>query len=155
MPHRLAHIQLALVQGFEFLGLSIAAIMASVNGILDETSWDRLTGRHGALFFMAIALIIFWNSGRLREKREQKNMLLAEAREIKRREHEEKMRIEENKAREDRHKEAIALQAANAEKLAALAAESIKAQALVAAAIEGLKDELESRPCGIKQKQQT
>jgi len=147
MPHRLQPVYIGFIYALECIGLGFAAIMAGINNLLDEQSWDRLTGRHGALFFMAVALLIFWNSSRLREKREAKRMEQAEQRETKRREQEELERQEERKAVEHRHNEAMALQQKNLNQIADLAGEGIKAQAMVATSISKLTDELKGRPC--------
>ena len=147
MPHRLQPVYIGFIYALECIGLGFAAIMAGINNLLDEQSWDRLTGRHGALFFMAVALLIFWNSSRLREKREAKRMEQAEQRENKRRELEELERHEERKAVEHRHNEAMALQQTNLTTLGDLTAEGIKAQLLVATSLKALEKGLEGRPC--------
>jgi hypothetical protein len=139
MPHRFHAISYVFATATEGLTLSIAAIIASLNTLLDEESWDRLTGRHGALFVMAIALLIFWNSNRLRERRDAQRQALAEEREDHRRQAEEK-----------RHAEAMALQRENSKVLEGLTGEGIKAQFHVAKALADLTNELSSRPCAMK-----
>ncbi len=146
MPHR---ISTSLAHVFEFFALACAAIIAQINALLDETSWDRLTGRHGALFFMAIALLIFWNSNRVAEKRRLEHLAKLDAKEDARREREETLRQVENEAREQRHREAIAVQQANAERIMELTVEGIKAQGMVATALTELKHTLDGRPCGM------
>jgi hypothetical protein len=146
MPHR---IPTSLAHVFEFFALAVAAIVAQINALLDETSWDRLTGRHGALFFMAIALLIFWNSNRVAEKRRLEHLAKLDAKEDNRRIQEEKARQAENDAREARHREALAVQHHNAQKLIELTVEGIKAQGMVATALVDLKKVLDSRPCGV------
>jgi hypothetical protein len=147
MPHRLVHLNFATIG--EALALITAAVIANINSLIDETSWDRLTGRHGALFFMAVALLIFWNSNRMREKREAARLVKQEAKEDARREDEEELRQIENEAREQRHREAMALQQANSQRLMELTVEGIKAQGLVAQSLHRLSDTLDGRPCGV------
>jgi hypothetical protein len=150
MPHRFHAISYVFATATEGLTLSIAAIIASLNTLLDEESWDRLTGRHGALFVMAIALLIFWNSNRLRERRDAQRQDLVEKREDMRRQAEEEARQLENEAREKRHAEAMELQRENAKVLEGLTGEGIKAQFHVAKAITDLTNELNNRPCAMK-----
>ncbi len=147
MPHRIQHLNVQSL--FEFCGLAIAAIIANINALIDETSWDRLTGRHGALFFMAIALLVFWNSNRLESKRRLEHLAKLEAKEDARRKEEETARQVENEAREQRHREAMALQQENAAQLMQLTVEGIKAQGLVAESLKALKKTLDRRPCGL------
>lgn len=153
MPHRFHAISYILATATEGLTLGLAAVLASLNAIIDEESWDRMTGKHGALFVMAIALLIFWNSNRLREKRGAQRELIMEEREIQRRAEEEAARERENEARDRRHKEAMDMQHRNSEQLAALTAEGIKAQLLTAQALKDVKRELDSRPCATLAKQ--
>ncbi len=147
MPHRL-HFP-GLSGALEFMALALTAIVAQINALLDETSWDRLTGRHGALFFMAIALLVFWNSNRLESKRRLEHLAKLEAKEDARRKEEETARQVENEAREQRHREAMALQQENARQLMQLTVEGIKAQGLVAESLKALKKTLDRRPCGL------
>jgi hypothetical protein len=153
MPHRYEQAKTTMIHTGEFLVLASSAIVASVNSLIDEQSWDRLTGRHGALFFMAIALIIFWNSNRVRTKREIERMAANETKEDARRKEEEILRQVENEAREHRHQEAMKLQRDNAQQLLALTVESVKSNAIVAKAqtevahaLESLKDEIRKCP---------
>lgn len=139
----------AITHAFEFVALVASMALAQINGLLDETTWDRLTGRHGALFFMAIALLIIWNSSRLAEKRRIEHLALIEDKEDERREREEELRQIENDAREQRHREAMKLQQENSQRLMELTVEGIKAQGMVAEALKTLKSELDGRPCGL------
>jgi uncharacterized protein with von Willebrand factor type A (vWA) domain len=123
-------------QSVELLGLGLAAVVAFLNNLLDEQSFDRLTGRHGALFFMAVALILFWNQNRVNAKRQAEHLIQAEKREDERRKAEEAARKEENAARELRHKEAMAVQEKALAGVHALAAEGIKAQLRASGAME-------------------
>jgi hypothetical protein len=146
MPHRYDAAKMTMIHAGEFLGLSVAAVVTSINQLVDQESWDRLTGRHGALFFMAVALIIFWNSNRVRVKRDIERQQALEAKEDARREAEEQARQAENEARDIRHKEAMDLQKDNSAKLIELTVENIKAQAVVAHALDGLKEEIRKCP---------
>jgi len=148
MPYRIPNFATSLLSLSEGMFLSFTAVIASVNNLLDEQSWDRLTGRHGALFFMAIALIIFWNSNRVTAKRNAENLMRAEEKEDARR------KIEDA-ARELRHREAMALQEKNADKLLELSHEAIKAQFHVAQSLTDLKEALDGRPCGMNSKKVT
>lgn len=138
MPHRINSMVYSFTWLGEFAFLGLAAVVSGLNNIIDEQSWDRLTGRHGALFVMAIALLVFWNSNRLREKRDAKRQSIIESREDARRKEEEILRQTENAAREDRHREAMELQRRNSDQLITLNAESIKAQAKCTHAIEAM-----------------
>ena len=126
--------------------LASSAVIASINSLIDQESWDRLTGKHGALFFMSVALIIFWNSNRVRTKRDIQRQATQEAKEDARREREEHARQVENEAREQRHREAMELQKHNSEKLIELSVENVKAQAIVAKALDGMREEMRKCP---------
>ncbi len=144
--HRLP---LNIQSAIEFTAISLATVAAQLQALLDETSWERLTGRHGALFFMAIALLIFWNSTRVENKRRAEHLAKQEEKEDKRREEEEDRRQQENEAREARHREAIAIQQLNAQKFMELTVEGIKASGLVTNALNTLAVKLDGRRCGL------
>jgi len=125
----------------------ISTLAVGISEFLDATSWDRLQGTHGALFFMAVVSFILWNHFRSREKREIQRIEKAEAREEQRIKSQEEERKEEREAVERRHEEAMKLQQANLKEMAGLAAEGIKAQLIVAGSLKTLAEELEGRPC--------
>ena len=120
----------------------ILGVIAIGNGfkliltIFSEADWQKITGPHAFLFGLIVAVIVLWNSARLREKNEN-NRRAAEA-----------------EAREKHHAETLALQKENSEKLMALTAESIKAHGMAIGAIKSmdrtilaLTDELSEHPC--------
>lgn len=124
-------------------GLLLASITALNGaqyflGMLSETDWLKITGPHGFLFGAVIAVLVLWNSGRVREKNETAR------------------REKEELAREARHAELVATNKENAESLKALTVESIKAQGKATHAVETmdrniqrLTNELAERPCQI------
>ena len=122
-------------------GIILAAI-AAVNGckliatVVSESDWQKITGPHAFLFGLIIAVIVLWNSARIREKNENNR------------------RATEAEAREKHHAETLAIQKENSEKLMALTAESIKAHGMAIGAIKSidrtiiaLTDELSEHPC--------
>jgi len=147
MPHRLTAAHIAMTYSFEFIGLFFSTLAVGISEFLDATSWDRLQGTHGALFFMAIVSFILWNHFRSREKREIQRIEKAEAREEKRIKDQEEERKEERAAVERRHEEAMKLQQANLKEMSGLAAEGIKAQLIVAGSLTRLEEALAKRPC--------
>lgn len=121
---------------------AILVSLATINGIkllanlISEADWQKATGPYAFLFGLIIAVIVLWNSARIREKNEN-NRRAAEA-----------------IAREKHHAETIALQKENADRLMALTAESIKAHGMAVGAISSfdrtikdLTDELSEHPC--------
>ena len=141
MPPRIHFLSTAISNTFE--GVLLASIATAHGaqyflGLLTETDWLKITGPHGFLFGSVIAVLVLWNSGRVREKNEQLR------------------REKEEAAREQRHNQLVATNKENAESLKALTVESIKAQAKSTHAIETmdrniqrLTNELSERPCQI------
>lgn len=112
-----------------------SGIMA-VSEAISEKDWQKIKGPEGALFLCVIIILTLWNSGRVREKNENKR------------------REKEEAAREARHAENLKHQRENAEKLMDLTAESIKAHGMSVEAIKSmdrtmmiLTEELKERPC--------
>ena len=108
---------------------------------ISEGDWMKIKGPEGALFLSVVIIIVLWNAGRVREKNENTR------------------RENEEKKRDDRHKEQLALQKDNADKLIQLNVESILAQGKATQAInsmdrtmQALTIEIKERPC---QKSQT
>jgi type VI protein secretion system component VasK len=145
MPHRL--IVAPLQNVLEFAVVSLGVVVATVDGLIDDKSWERITGKSGALFVLSVVLLVVWNANRLSGKR-------AAVREEARRKAEAADRRAEAAATEVRHKETMAMQERNAQKLMDLTVENIKAGARATHAIESMDSnivrltmELSDRPC--------
>jgi hypothetical protein len=104
----------------EGLALSAVAAYQLAVDLIDQTSWDRMTGEHGAVFLLAIGVVVLWNSGRVSRKDEDAR------------------RAKEEESRERRHNESIASGAKNADELKALTVENIKSNIMVAQAIANM-----------------
>jgi len=138
MPYR-AH--LATTAGTIIEGIFLG-ILAIGNGIkymasmFSDADWQKMTGPYAFLFGLIIAVIVLWNSGRIREKNENSR------------------RAAEAEAREKQHAETLDLQKENSQKLMDLTAESIKAHGMAVGAIksmdrtiQSLTLEISERPC--------
>ena len=138
MPYRT---NLLTITGTIFEGV-VLGILAIANGckyiaaMIADEDWQKLTGPYAFLFGLIIAVIVLWNSGRMREKNENIR------------------RAAEAVAREKQHSETLALQKENSQKLLDLTAESIKAHGMSVGAIksmdrtiQALTVELSERPC--------
>lgn len=97
-----------------------------------EDWWNRLTGVHGALFAMSVAVVVLWGSA-LSDKRdrakadaERHEREAAALRKIE--EREDGRRLKEAEERERRHMEAMDLQRKLAETTKEMAVEAIKAR---------------------------
>jgi hypothetical protein len=126
---------------------SVLAMAGTSLAIISEQDWNRMTGPHGVAFIAVAAVIVLWANGlrkeRLEQKRRDEEALRHEAR-----------RQEDEANREKRHKEAMSMQSANADRIMDITVESIKAQghsaqaiASIDSTIKRLSDELSSRPC--------
>ena len=96
---------------------------------LTEQDWSNLLGPQGFTVWLIFAVIVLWGNGIVRERNETKR------------------REKEEASREARHRETLALQRENSEKLMSLSVEGIKAKGLMVSAFNNLVDELEGRPC--------
>lgn len=139
MPHRIPLLVNAMSYTLE--GLLLASLTAwtgvkTLGAAISEADWKIIKGPEGALFLSVIIIVVLWNTGRTREKNENKR------------------REDEEGRRERRHAEQLSLQKENSDKLLALTSESIKAHAMAVAAvssfdrtIRNLTEELKDRPC--------
>ena len=96
---------------------------------LTEQDWSKLLGPQGFTVGLIFAVIVLWGNGIVRERNETKR------------------REKEEASREARHRETLALQRENSEKLMSLSVEGIKAKGMMVSAFNNLVDELEGRPC--------
>ena len=149
MPPRIHIVSSALYHAIEGGVLGLLALTNGVQylvGVISESDWQRITGPHAFLFGLIIAVLVLWNSGRVREANEKKRQERQEILENERREKEEK-------ARDDRHAELVKTQRENAESLKALTVESIKAVAKSTHAIETLDRNIQRLTIATTEKQ--
>jgi hypothetical protein len=138
MPYRT---HLSTITGTVFEGV-VLGILAITNGckyiaaMIADDDWQKMTGPYAFLFGLIIAVVVLWNSGRVREKNENTR------------------RAAEAEAREKQNAETLTLQKDNSQKLLDLTAESIKAHGMSVGAIksmdrtiQSLTLELGDRPC--------
>lgn len=138
MPYRthLATTAGTIIEGI-FLGfLAIGNGLKYLASMIQDDDWQKMTGPYAFLFGLIIAVVVLWNSGRIREKNENNR------------------RANEAEAREKQHAETLTLQKENSQKLLDLTAESIKAHGMSVGAIksmdrtiQNLTLELGNRPC--------
>jgi hypothetical protein len=142
MPHRFEQLSpLVYLIEAALLGLAAGYKVAEATCLaLTEQDWSKLLGPQGFTVGLILAVIVLWGNGIARERNETKRREKEESNETKRREKEEA-------SREARHRETLALQRENSEKLMNLSVEAIKAKGMMVAAFNNLVEELEGRPC--------
>lgn len=138
MPYRthLFTITGTLIEGLVLGILAIANGCKYIAAMIADDDWAKMTGPYAFLFGLIVAVVVLWNSGRVREKNENTR------------------RAAEAEAREKQHAETLTLQKENSQKLLDLTAESIKAHGMSVGAIksmdrtiQALTLELGDRPC--------
>jgi len=131
MPHRFDQLSpLVYLVEAALLGLAAGYKVAEATCLaLTEQDWSKLLGPQGFTVGLILAVIVLWGNGIARERNETKR------------------REKEEASREARHRETLALQRENSEKLMNLSVEAIKAKGMMVAAFNTLVEELEGRPC--------
>ena len=130
--------------------LAIMSGTLAVSEAITETDMERLTGKNGTVFVLAIVGLAFWAKSR----RDEKNRISED--EAKERRHQETLEsnsahfqqlITMNKQNADDLKETAEK---NAEALKDLSIKAVEAQIKGTAEIRNLRYELSQRPCGVK-----
>ena len=143
MPHRLFDLPPVFAHMIEaiLLGLALGVNGASyVAELITEGDWQKMTGPHGGMFLLAIAVIALWLNKISDDKARAKAIASQEAKEDARRQ-------EEELNKEKRHAETIAASAEYAYQMKALAVESMKVTMKVDHTLAQLTAQLQSRPC--------
>lgn len=119
------------------LGYNGAKYMAD---LISEGDWGKMTGPHGGMFLLAIAVAALWFNKISSDKSRAKELAILEEKEDAR-------RLAEEAARELRHAESLKASGDYAHSMKALAVESMKVTMMVNNSLRDLTKELASRPC--------
>lgn len=123
------------------LGLAVGYHGARYLGtLISEGDWQKMTGPHGGMFLLAIAVVALWLNKVSGDKARAKAIAIQDEKEDKR-------RLEEEANKEKRHAETLAASHEYAYQMKALAVESMKVTMKVDHTLAELTKELSSRPC--------
>ena len=138
MPLRLIAPQLGVLLDCSLLFL--AAMYNGLLAIIDDDTWNKVTGPHALVLAALVAVIVLWRAGANRDRLENSR------------------REKEEKSREARHRETLDMQRANSDKLIELTTRTVIVTERSTAAIDrmetafiALTGKLDARPCAIVQ----
>ena len=143
MPYRLEPLYHTVMQCFE--GIILLSLLAwnyfcYLSSIIPEEDIKHLTGPYGVAFAAVVAVIVLWSNKIISDSAAKKEALRREQKE-------DRIRDEQEKAREARHKELVDTNKEYAEKLNSLVAESLTVHRETKKSLDDLTHQLKKRPC--------